>query len=62
MAAVRTYAMQLFVALNHLKKHKLVHADLKPDNILVSKDTKTIKLCDFGTAFPEAECSLVDYL
>ena len=28
---------------------KMIHADLKPDNIMVTKDTQRIKLCDFGS-------------
>lgn len=35
---------------------------MKPDNIVVSKDSKTIKLCDFGSAFPVEENGLTDYL
>ena len=34
--AVRAYAMQLFLALSLLKKTNIMHADIKPDNILVS--------------------------
>lgn len=34
--ATRAYAHQIFVALAHLKKCSIIHADLKPDNILVS--------------------------
>ena len=49
--AVRTYAIQLFQALSLLERAGLIHADIKPDNILVSGDHRTIKLCDFGTAF-----------
>jgi serine/threonine-protein kinase PRP4 len=60
--AVRSYGMQLFIALNHLKKNRIIHADIKPDNILMSKDTKVVKLCDFGTAFPVEENTLVEYL
>ncbi|KAF2687411.1 kinase-like protein [Lentithecium fluviatile CBS 122367] len=48
--AVRTYARQMFSALRHLQHCQVVHCDLKPDNILVSADKKTVKLCDFGTA------------
>ena len=34
--ATRAYAHQTFVALAHLRKCSIIHADLKPDNILVS--------------------------
>lgn len=34
--AVRSYAHQLFLALRLLKKTGILHADIKPDNILVS--------------------------
>lgn len=36
--AVRAYASQMFLALALMKKCELMHADLKPDNILVSFD------------------------
>jgi serine/threonine-protein kinase PRP4 len=48
--AVRRYARQLFIALNHMSKHKVVHADIKPDNILVSADYSIVKICDMGSA------------
>ena len=28
--SVRSYARQLFIALSHLRKHKIIHADCKP--------------------------------
>lgn len=31
-----SYGRQLFIALNHLHKQGFIHADLKPDNIMVS--------------------------
>lgn len=50
LSAVKSYSRQMFVGLQHLQNCQVVHCDLKPDNILVSQDLKTIKLCDFGTA------------
>jgi serine/threonine-protein kinase PRP4 len=54
MAAVRSFGKQLFVALRHLHSLKHVHADVKPDNILIGGGDKRnlLKLCDFGTAVP----------
>jgi serine/threonine-protein kinase PRP4 len=51
--AVRRYAKQLFQALRLLKKLGIIHADLKPDNIIVSADNHNIQVCDFGSAFRE---------
>ncbi|KAH9008229.1 kinase-like domain-containing protein, partial [Lactarius hengduanensis] len=46
--AVRTYAQQLFLALSLLWKCNIMHADIKPDNILVNEQKIQLKLCDFG--------------
>jgi serine/threonine-protein kinase PRP4 len=35
LTATRTYAYQMFVSLAHMRKCSIIHADLKPDNILV---------------------------
>lgn len=35
--ATRAYAYQIFLALGHMRKCSIIHADLKPDNILVSQ-------------------------
>lgn len=35
LGATRAYAYQIFVALAHMRKCSIIHADLKPDNILV---------------------------
>jgi len=43
-------AKQIAVAMNYLHNQKILHCDLKSQNILV-KDDWTIKLCDFGLAW-----------
>ena len=62
MEAIRAYALQLFIGVSHLRKNKIIHADMKPDYILLSHDTKTIKICDFGTALTIDETTLTDFL
>lgn len=46
--AVRTYGKQLLAALKHMASRNLVHADIKPDNILVDQGFGSLKLADFG--------------
>ncbi|KAH7098426.1 kinase-like protein [Auriculariales sp. MPI-PUGE-AT-0066] len=50
LSAVRAYSNQLFVALALLRKLNLMHADLKPDNILVGENKALLKVCDLGSA------------
>ncbi|MGX5174849.1 protein kinase domain-containing protein [Aliikangiella sp. IMCC44653] len=43
-------ALQLSQALAYAHKQGVVHRDIKPGNIIVLKDKKTVKLTDFGIA------------
>lgn len=60
--AVRAYAHQLFLALGLLKKTNVMHADIKPDNILVNDQKTVLKLCDLGSASDASENEITPYL
>jgi len=60
--AIRSYAQQMFLALSHMKKCLILHADLKPDNILVSERRNLLKVCDLGTAAFATDTELTPYL
>ncbi|XP_062849961.1 serine/threonine-protein kinase PRP4 homolog [Trichomycterus rosablanca] len=60
--AVRSYSHQLFLALKLLKRCNILHADIKPDNILVNESKTILKLCDFGSASHIAENDITPYL
>ena len=64
MEAVKGYSRQLLAGLAHMGRHGVVHADLKPDNILVSQDLKTVKVADLGSAGYEGgeDCVPTPYL
>ncbi|KAI1736947.1 kinase-like domain-containing protein [Xylaria scruposa] len=57
LSATRAYAHQIFVALAHLRKCSIVHADLKPDNILVNETRNVLKICDLGTAIDRSDAA-----
>ncbi|CAG8680006.1 3055_t:CDS:10 [Cetraspora pellucida] len=60
--AVRIYAQQLFLSLSLLSKCNILHADIKPDNILVSESKNTLKMCDLGSASDASENDITPYL
>ncbi|KAI0176407.1 kinase-like protein [Hypoxylon sp. FL1284] len=57
LSATRAYAHQIFVALAHLRKCSIIHADLKPDNILVNENRNILKICDLGTAIDRSDAA-----
>ncbi|WPH02028.1 kinase-like protein [Acrodontium crateriforme] len=60
--AIRSYAQQMFIALSHMKKCEILHADLKPDNILINDKRNLLKICDLGTAVFSRDAEIVPYL
>ena len=60
--AVRAYAHQMFLALNLMRKMNIMHADIKPDNILVNESKSVLKICDFGSAADASEAEITPYL
>ncbi len=48
--AIQVYARQLFTGLSVISQKAIIHADIKPDNILIADAKNVAKICDFGTA------------
>eukprot|EP00736_Rhodelphis_marinus_P002871 Rmarinus@m.13599 len=48
-SVVQTIAKQLICALDYLHSNRIIHRDMKPQNILIGYDG-LVKLCDFGFA------------
>ncbi|OHS98245.1 CMGC family protein kinase [Tritrichomonas foetus] len=47
--SIKSYAFQMLAAVYYLHSHRIIHRDIKPDNILISRNG-ILKLCDFGMA------------
>jgi len=67
LTAVHAYAWQLFISLRLIKKVGIVHADIKPDNLLIGDadggDLKKLKICDLGSGLDaKTECDITTYL
>lgn len=60
--AVRAYAHQIFLALALMRKAEIMHADLKPDNILVNESKSVLKICDLGSASDLSDMEITPYL
>ncbi|KAJ9632407.1 U4/U6 small nuclear ribonucleoprotein prp4 [Taxawa tesnikishii (nom. ined.)] len=60
--AVRSYAQQMFLGLSLLKKCEILHADLKPDNVLVNEQRSSLKIADLGSAIDARDNEITDTL
>ncbi|KAJ5577257.1 hypothetical protein N7535_004183 [Penicillium sp. DV-2018c] len=60
--AVRAYGQQIFLGLSLLRRCNILHADLKPDNLLVNEQRNMLKVCDLGSASPASENEITPYL
>jgi len=52
--AILPYIQQLCDAVEYLHQSGIYHGDIKPENILITKKSNTVKLIDFGHAFQDA--------
>ncbi|KAI5287758.1 U4/U6 small nuclear ribonucleoprotein prp4 [Ascosphaera aggregata] len=60
--AIRVYAQQMFLGLSLFRKCGILHADLKPDNLLVNESRNMLKICDLGSASSASENEITPYL
>ncbi|KAJ5539890.1 hypothetical protein N7513_008222 [Penicillium frequentans] len=60
--AIRAYSLQIFLGLSLLRKCNILHADLKPDNLLVNEQRNILKVCDLGSASPASDNEITPYL
>ena len=60
--AVKVWARQMFIALRYMERLGIMHADLKPDNIVVNANYNVLKICDFGSASSAEDNEITPYL
>ena len=46
----QTYLYQILRGIAYCHSHRVLHRDLKPQNLLIDRQTNVLKLADFGLA------------
>lgn len=54
---MRRFMLQMLAALQHLHENHVVHADLKPENVMLTRINNDVKLIDLGFAFADSHTS-----
>ncbi|KAK9448049.1 kinase-like domain-containing protein [Limtongia smithiae] len=62
METLQSYARQIFLALEHLRKNNILHADFKPDNVFINEKRDILKVGDLGSASDASENDITPYL
>jgi len=60
--AVRSYTQQLFLALKLMKRCSVLHADIKPDNILVRTDRRLVLIPPYSSMGGYLVCCAFVYM
>lgn len=60
--AIKSYTRQLLLGLALLRDCNIMHADIKPDNVLVNDKHNLLKICDLGSATDVSENEITPYL
>jgi cyclin-dependent kinase 2 len=47
---IKTYLYQILRGVAYCHSHRVLHRDLKPQNLLIDRRTNALKLADFGLA------------
>jgi serine/threonine protein kinase len=59
---VRCIIYQCLLGLNYLHERNIIHRDIKPENVLIDKQTKQVRITDFGLSKFVADGEMTAYV